>query len=94
MTGYGCCCRRGIITLFGAQLLELLESGFLCWGEMADMTFEPRFSVGSFWGRRADGASVFVTSDHIVFAVNKVDGAFEEVAVYVCMLGGKDSDAA
>ena len=66
MTGFGRCGRRGIVTLFGAQLLELLESGFLCWGEMADMTFEPGFSVGSFRGRRAHRGSVFVASDHIV----------------------------
>lgn len=66
MTGFGRCSHRGVITLFGAQLLELLEGGFFCWGEMADMTFEPRFSVGSFRGRRAHRASVFFASDHIV----------------------------
>ena len=87
MTGFGCCRWRGIVTLFGAQLLELLECRFFCLSEMTDMTFEPRFSFGSFRRRRAHRASVFVASDHIgcllLMIWNNLDGAFEEVAVFV-----------
>lgn len=67
MTCFPICGLRSVVALPGAKLFELLESGFLCSGEMADVTFQSRFGIGSFWGGRAHGGTLFIASSvHIV----------------------------
>lgn len=74
MTGFRSFCLRRVVTLAGAQLFKFLKGGFLCWGQMADVTFQSGFCLGSFWGRGADGGTLGMSSVHIVVFAVQVDG--------------------
>ena len=71
VTGFCICCGWRVAAIFGAQVLELLEGGFLVWGEMANVTFESDLGIGSFWGWRAGWRILVLRWVHFV---NKCNG--------------------
>lgn len=70
MTGFPICRARRVKAIFGTQLFKFIEGGFLVRGEMTKMTFQPRFGVGRFWGRRADGGTLVLGSVHHVYCTS------------------------
>ena len=72
VTGFRICCGWRVAAIFGAQVLELLEGGFLVWGEMANVTFESDLGIGSFWGWRAGGRILILGSVHFVNNCNRM----------------------
>ena len=74
VTGFCICCGWRVAAIFGAQVFELLEGGLLVWGEMANVTFESDFGIGSFWGWRAGGRVLGLSSVHFVNNCNSMVG--------------------
>ncbi len=59
------CCVGAVEAFLGAQLLELLEGGFLLCSQMANVTFQPRLWIGSFWRRRPYGTTTLLPSESV-----------------------------
>ena len=74
MTGFCICCGWRVAAVFDAQVFELLEGGFLVWGEMANVTFESDLDIGSFWGWRAGRRILVLSSVHFVNNSNSMVG--------------------
>lgn len=68
MSSLSICCVGAVKALLGAQLLEILEGGFLLCSQMANVTFQPRLWIGSFWRRRPYGTTTPLPNEsvHIV----------------------------
>ena len=75
VTGSSIRCVGRVVAFFGAQLLEVVKSGFLLLGQMANVTFQPRLSIGSFRGRRAHEAIHVLGSFHSGCAAQDADEA-------------------
>lgn len=66
MTGLFLWRGRGVQLFFDTQLLEIVESRLLLWGEMAKVTFQPGLGIGRLWGRGPDGYPLVLGSVHII----------------------------
>ena len=74
VTGFCICCGWRVAAIFGAQVLELLQGGFLVWSEMANVTFESDLGIGGFGGWRAGWRILVLSSVHFVNNCNCMVG--------------------